>query len=65
MPLGAYATCEADNLTITGFVASVDGKHMLVETAQGHRDDAESLGQKLADQLRAKGADKILAMLDK
>ena len=64
VPLGAYATCEADHITITGFVASVDGKHMLVETAKGHRDAAESLGKKLADQLRAKGADIILAMLD-
>ncbi|HSI42996.1 MAG TPA: hydroxymethylbilane synthase [Methylotenera sp.] len=64
VPLGAYATCEADSITITGFVASVDGQHMLVETAKGHRDAAESLGKKLADQLRAKGADKILAMLD-
>ena len=64
VPLGAYATCEADSITITGFVASVDGKHMLVETAKGSRDAAESLGKTLADQLRAKGADKILAMLD-
>ncbi len=64
VPLGAYATCVADLLTITGFVASADGKHMLVETAKGHRDAAESLGKVLADQLRAKGADKILAMLD-
>ncbi len=64
VPLGAYATCKMGNLTITGFVASIDGKHMLVETAKGTRDAAESLGRKLAEQLRAKGADKILAMLD-
>lgn len=64
VPLGAYATCEADNITITGFVASVDGKHMLVETAKGHRDAAENLGKQLAAQLRSKGADKILAMLE-
>lgn len=64
VPLGAYATCVEDSLTITGFVASVDGKHMLVETAKGQRDSAESLGKQLAEQLRAKGADKILAMLD-
>src|SRR4051812_42138803 len=51
VPLGAYATCEADSITITGFVASVDGKHMLVDTAKGHRDAAESLGKKLAEQL--------------
>jgi hydroxymethylbilane synthase len=64
VPLGAYATCEANNISITGFVASVDGKHMLVETASGDRNQAEALGKKLANQLLAKGADKILAMLD-
>ena len=64
VPLGAYATCEADNIRITGFVASVDGKQMLIETASGNRNQAEALGKTLADQLRAKGADKILALLD-
>jgi hypothetical protein len=37
---------------------------MLVDTATGPRNQAERLGQQLADQLLAKGADKILAMLD-
>lgn len=64
VPLGAYATCEADNIRITGFVASVDGKQMLVETTSGNRNQAEALGKALANQLRAQGADKILALLD-
>ena len=63
VPLGAYATCEGENIHITGFVASVDGQQMLVETATGNRQQAEALGQKLAAQLIAKGADKILAAL--
>nr|WP_294838673.1 hydroxymethylbilane synthase [uncultured Methylotenera sp.] len=63
VPLGAYAVCEADNIRITGFVASVDGKQMLVETAVGSRANAEALGKTLAKQLVAKGADKILAAL--
>ena len=63
VPLGAYATCEGDNICITGFVASVDGQQMLVETATGNRQQAEALGQKLAAQLIAQGADKILAAL--
>ena len=63
VPLGAYAVCEGDNIRITGFVASVDGKQMLVETAVGSRDNAEALGKTLAKQLVAKGADKILAAL--
>jgi len=63
VPLGAYAVCEADNIRITGFVASVDGKQMLIETVTGGRNNAEALGKKLASQLIAKGADKILAEL--
>lgn len=63
VPLGAYAVCEGENIRITGFVASVDGKQMLVETAVGHRNHAQTLGQALASQLVAKGADKILAAL--
>ncbi len=63
VPLGAYAVCEADNIRITGFVASVDGKQMLIETATGSRNNAEALGKALASQLVAKGADKILAAL--
>jgi len=63
VPLGAYATCAGDNISITGFVASVDGKQMLVETATGSRNHAEALGRQLASQLVAKGADKILAAL--
>jgi hydroxymethylbilane synthase len=41
----------------------VDGKQMLVETANGSRNDAEALGKKLASQLIAHGADQILAAL--
>ena len=63
VPLGAYATCENDTIHITGFVASVDGKQMLVETAKGKRTAADTLGKQLAQQLVAKGADKILAAL--
>jgi len=63
VPLGAYATCHADAIEITGFVASVDGKQMLIETATGHRNNAEALGQQLANQLLASGAGEILAAL--
>ncbi len=64
VPLGAYAICEADNIRITGFVASVDGKQMLVERVSGSRSHPEALGKALAAQLRANGADDILALLD-
>jgi hydroxymethylbilane synthase len=64
VPLGAHAVINQHGLQITGFVASVDGKKMLVEEAVGAIDTAEHLGLQLANQLRAKGADAILAALD-
>ncbi len=64
VPLGAYAVCEAESIRITGFVASVDGAQMLVETVTGNRMQADALGKTLAQQLRDKGADQILALLD-
>ncbi|PCI57674.1 MAG: hydroxymethylbilane synthase [Methylophilaceae bacterium] len=69
VPLGAYATIQGngsqDNtISISGFVASVDGAQMLRETMTGDANDAEALGKKLADKLVRLGADKILAALD-
>ena len=64
VPLGAYATCAGDEISITGFVASVDGKQMLIEKATGHRNHADALGKTLAKQLVAKGANDILSALD-
>lgn len=64
VPLGAYATTTDQTISITGFVASVDGKEMLVQNATGNIAEAEKLGLTLAAQLRANGADRILALLD-
>jgi hydroxymethylbilane synthase len=64
VPLGAYATKQENTISITGFVASVDGKKMVRETTTGHADDAENIGKTLANKLINLGADKILAELD-
>lgn len=64
VPLGAYATKQENTISITGFVASVDGKQMLRETMSGDANNAESIGKALADKLISLGADKILAELD-
>ena len=64
VPLGAYATKQEHTISITGFVASVDGKKMVRETSTGHADDAENIGKTLANKLINLGADKILAELD-
>ncbi|MES2500704.1 MAG: hydroxymethylbilane synthase, partial [Pseudomonadota bacterium] len=64
VPLGAYAVRQGNNINMTGFVASVDGRQILREKASGSIDDAQALGQLIAAKLVAKGADKILATLD-
>ena len=64
VPLGAYATTTETTINMTGFVASVDGKEMLVQHVSGNITEAEKVGLALATQLRANGADRILAMLD-
>ena len=64
VPLGAYALRDGDVINMTGFVASVDGKQILRETASGSIANADELGRALAAKLVARGADKILAALD-
>ena len=64
VPLGAYALRDGDNINMTGFVASVDGKQMLRESITGVITNADAVGRALAAKLVARGADKILAELD-
>jgi hydroxymethylbilane synthase len=64
VPLGAFATKQGNTISITGFVASIDGKQMLRETMTGDANDAEPMGKALAAKLISLGADKILAELD-
>ena len=64
VPLGAYALRDGDNINMTGFVASVDGKQILRETITGLATNADAVGRALAAKLVARGADKILAELD-
>ncbi len=64
VPLGAHATKVDNTISITGFVASVDGAKMLRETMTGDANNAEPIGKALAAKLVSLGADKILAELD-
>lgn len=64
VPLGAYATKQDNEIRITGFVASVDGKQMVRETVAGEANLAEQLGKTLANKLVSLGANTILAGLD-
>jgi hydroxymethylbilane synthase len=64
VPLGAYAVRNGNNINMTGFVASVDGKQILRESITGLASNAEAVGRALAAKLVERGADKILAALD-
>ncbi len=60
VPIGAYAAEGTDGaLTLTGMVASPDGKRILKASASG--DEPEPLGEQVARELLAQGADAILA----
>lgn len=68
VPLGAYAVphdAGCDQLWLRGFVASPDGARMATAEFAGSAAEPEALGLKLAAELRAQGADDILACLAK
>jgi hydroxymethylbilane synthase len=47
-------------VSLEGLVASVDGKELLLETAEGTIEDPESIGIQLAERLLTRGGEKIL-----
>ena len=63
VPIGCFAQLQtsADRLKLRGLVASVDGQRMLKADIQGAVEDAEKLGERLADKLLSMGAEEILA----
>jgi len=64
VPLGAFAVIEDGRLHLRGFVAAPDGSRMASAELRGDASAAEALGQSLADELRARGAEEILAALE-
>lgn len=63
VPLGAYAVMREGRLWLRGFVARPDGSTIVRAEREGAPADAEALGRALADDLRAQGAEAILAEL--
>jgi hydroxymethylbilane synthase len=63
VPLGAFAEIAAGRLRLRGFVAAPDGSRMASAELHGEQADAETLGLKLAEELRKHGAEEILAAL--
>jgi hydroxymethylbilane synthase len=64
VPLGGFAEVKNGKLRMRGFVASPDGKRMTSSELTGEIANPEALGNKVADALRAQGADEILAALN-
>ena len=64
VPLGGFAEVQSGKLRMRGFVASPDGRQMAHAELIGDISRPEVLGNKVADALRAQGADEILAALN-
>ena len=60
VPIGAHGTVAGGQLTITGLIASVDGKEILKKSLSGPVANAASLGVTLAEELLNLGGRTIL-----
>ena len=61
VPIGVNTKVEGETLTLTGMVASLDGKKLIKDTISGSSTEAVQLGCELAIRLRNAGAGEILA----
>ncbi|MCW5212996.1 hydroxymethylbilane synthase [Desulfobulbus sp. TB] len=60
VPIGGFATLDGDTITLTGLIASLDGKTILKEQLSGPTAEAEKIGVTLAETLLDKGGKAIL-----
>ena len=63
IPVACFGTLEAQELTLTGLVASEDGTQMVKEVSKGPGASAEAIGTSLATILLDRGAAQILENL--
>lgn len=61
IPLAAFAQLRADGLNLRAMVATPDGKRIAAVELEGDATDPEGLGMRVAQALRDKGAEQILA----
>lgn len=61
VPIGVNTAIEDGILTLTGMVASLDGKRLIKDSVTGDPSNAEALGKDLAHKVREAGAGEILA----
>jgi len=60
VPIGAVTRIDADRLTLRGVVLPPDGSTRVEAESSGHVEQAEALGEEVAQQLRALGAQELL-----
>ncbi|MBW2407497.1 MAG: hydroxymethylbilane synthase [Deltaproteobacteria bacterium] len=63
VPIAAYGKIDKNIFTLSGLVATLDGKTLFKETIIGPIDSSESLGIELAERLISMGAEKIIEAL--
>lgn len=63
VPLGAYAYIKDSKLVITGFISDLEGTNFYRGIMEGPPSEAETLGEKLAKDLLARGGKRILEEL--
>lgn len=60
IPVGAYATVHAGEMQLDAMVGSIDGKEVIRESLNGLAEEAQSIGEALAQILIGLGANRIL-----
>lgn len=60
VPVGCFSFIDNDELTLKGFVASLDGKQYIRDEIKGPLNEALQLGENLAEIIQGKGGDRIL-----
>jgi hydroxymethylbilane synthase len=60
VPIGAAAKVDGETLMLRGAVLAPDGSERVADALSGPVGEAESLGQRLADELLARGARRLL-----
>ncbi len=63
VPIAGYAELEGEQIYLRGLVGKPDGSEILRAEIRGSSTQAHELGVQLAQQLLARGADRILAAL--
>jgi len=62
VPIGGFAVLESDQIHLSGFTGSLDGKFALRESVKGKRADAIALGRELGQRMIEKGANRLLSV---